>query len=60
MSTKEELEVMERRYDEHLSTFNLDHEKLGWYLVCYQRNFWDELETIKFYEVLDPSNLELH
>ena len=23
---------------------------MGWYLVCYQRNFWDELESINFYE----------
>lgn len=50
MQTKEDLESMERRYEEHLTNFNLDQEKLGWYLVCYQRNFWDELESINFYE----------
>lgn len=42
-STKEELEAMEKRNDEQLSTFNLDSEKIGWYLVCYSRNFWDSL-----------------
>jgi hypothetical protein len=50
-STKEELEGMEKRNDELLSNFNMDNEKIGWYLVCYTRNFWDSLETIKYYEV---------
>lgn len=54
-STKEELEAMEKRNDELLSNFNQDSEKIGWYLVCYTRNFWDTLETIKYYEVLLPS-----
>lgn len=50
-STKEQLEGMQKRNDELLSNFNLDSEKIGWYLVCYTRNFWDSLETIKYYEV---------
>lgn len=53
-STKEELEAMEKRNDEQLSNFNQDTEKIGWYLVCYSRNFWDSLETIKYYEVPLP------
>lgn len=43
---------MEKRNDELLINFNQDSEKIGWYLVCYTRNFWDSLETIKYYEVL--------
>ena len=43
---------MEKRNDEVLNNFNLDSEKIGWYLVCYTRNFWDSLETIKYYEVM--------
>lgn len=59
-STKEELEAMEKRNDEQLGTFNLDSEKIGWYLVCYSRNFWDSLETIKYYEVPILPYSELH
>jgi hypothetical protein len=50
-TTKEELETMEKRNDELLTAYNLDSEKIGWYLICYTRNFWDSLETIKYYEV---------
>ena len=50
-TTKEELETMEQRNDNLLTNFSLDSEKIGWYLICYSRNFWDSLETIKYYEV---------
>ena len=42
---------MEKRNDELLGDFNLDKEKIGWYFICYSRNFWDNLETMKYYEV---------
>ena len=42
---------MEKRNDELQTNFNMDSEKIGWYLICYNRNFWDSLETIKYYEV---------
>ena len=44
---------MEKKNDDLLNNFNLDAEKIGWYLVCYNRNYWDSLETIKYYEVID-------
>ncbi len=47
---------MEKKNDDLLNTFNLDSEKIGWYLVCYNRNFWDSLETIKYYEVNNRSH----
>ena len=50
---------MEKRNDEVLNNFNLDSEKIGWYLVCYTRNFWDSLETIKYYEVTYPLSLRI-
>jgi len=43
---------MEKKNDDLLNNFNLDVEKIGWYLVCYNRNYWDSLETIKYYEVI--------
>lgn len=52
MSTKEELEQMEKRYEDYLNSFNLDNQTLGWYMVCYKENFWDGLEAVKYYEVL--------
>lgn len=50
---------MEKRNDEVLNNFNLDSEKIGWYLVCYTRNFWDSLETIKYYEVSHHLSLRI-
>lgn len=50
---------MEKRNDEVLNNFNLDSEKIGWYLVCYTRNFWDSLETIKYYEVSHRLSLRI-
>jgi hypothetical protein len=50
-TTKEELEAMERRNDDLLTNYSMDNEKIGWYLICYTRNFWDNLETMKYYEV---------
>ena len=51
LSTKEELEGMERKYDEQLRAFSLDTTNIGCYLVCYKHNFWDALDAVRLYEV---------
>ncbi len=54
-NTWEENEQIERRNEENLSNFNMDKEKLGWYMICYTRDFWNEIHSIKLYEVPVPA-----
>lgn len=51
MLSREDLLPMERRHEEKLSQFNLDHENIGLYFVSTQGNLWQELENVKLYEV---------
>lgn len=51
MSTKEELETMEKRHEDYIATYELDHANLGWYMICYKQNFWDGIEATQYYEV---------
>lgn len=38
----------------------MDNLNVGWYLVNYKGNLWEQLEIMKFYEVHTNLNKEIH
>lgn len=46
---REELEAIERRHEDMLSKFNMDTNNVGWYMVSYKQNLWEQLQNAKYY-----------
>ena len=51
---------MEARHKDMLNNFNMDTTNLGWFMVCYNENYWDSLEAVKYYEVSSMTNIEIY
>ena len=41
---------MERRHEDMINKYGLDNSNIGWYLVSYKQNLWEQLEIVKYYE----------
>lgn len=42
---------MDKRHDEMLHKYNMDYTQIGWYMVSYKQNLWEQLELVMYYEV---------
>lgn len=42
---------MDKRHDEMLHKFNMDYTNIGWYMVSYKQNLWEQLELVMYNEV---------
>lgn len=43
---------MERRHEDMINKYGLDNSNIGWYLVSYKQSLWEQLEIVKYYEVI--------
>lgn len=51
---------MERRHEDMINKYGLDNSNIGWYLVSYKQNLWEQLEIVKYYEVICPIFVEIY
>jgi hypothetical protein len=42
---------MDKRHEDMLHKYNLDNSNIGWYLVSYKQNHWEQLEVVQYNEV---------
>lgn len=42
---------MDKRHDEMLHKFNMDYTNIGWYMISYKQNLWEQLELVMYNEV---------
>lgn len=35
-----------------INKYGLDNSNIGWYLVSYKQSLWEQLEIVKYYEVI--------
>lgn len=50
---------MERRHEDLANKYGLDNTNIGWYLVSYKQNLWEQLEVVKYYEVCIFGDVEI-
>ena len=51
MSSKEELEAMDRRHEDMCKEYNLDSTNIGWYAISFKQNVWEQIEIVQYFEV---------